>query len=253
MLDGRRGLRATARVWISSAAGSMQASGVALTRLLGPALALAGAVLVGLGCQEAIGPCGTCSGPMVTESRPVGDFDTIAIDLPAEVIIDCACCAPSLTICAQEDLLEQIHSRVHDGRLCLHLSEHTSIPSGNSIVIRARTQCVREIEASGTVHVELRDVDGEDLTVYLSGICGIHGTGSVGDLALRLSGVSNADMGSLRARRVAATVSGVSYGLVRASDQLSANVSGVSVLEYLGNPRVTQCVSGSSSLRRLGP
>ncbi len=52
---------------------------------------------------------------------------------------------------------------------------------------------------------------------------------------------------------ISATISGVSYGLVRASDHLSANVSGVSVLEYLGSPSVTHCVSGASSLRRVGP
>ena len=50
-----------------------------------------------------------------------------------------------------------------------------------------------------------------------------------------------------------ANVSGASYGFVRAGESLLADVNGVSVLEYLGDPRVVSRVDGLSVLRRVGP
>jgi hypothetical protein len=72
-------------------------------------------------------------------------------------------------------------------------------------------------------------------------------------LTLDASGASRWTAGELRGRAVTTNISAASDGLVRASDSLVANASDVSVLEYLGDPRVVSTVDELRTLRRVGP
>ena len=96
-------------------------------------------------------------------------------------------------------------------------------------------------------------VDGEQLALHLSGASSATASGSLRGLELHLSGASWVQAPDLRSRLVAASLSGVSYGLVRASGRLDASLSGASTLEYFGDPVVVSSVSGGSVVRRVGP
>jgi len=99
----------------------------------------------------------------------------------------------------------------------------------------------------------MSDIDTAELAVRLSGAVSASAGGFAGQLTLAVSGASRWTASELRSPDVTANVSGASYGFVRASESLLADVSGASVLEYLGDPRVASRVDGLSVLRRVGP
>ncbi|MDF2761081.1 MAG: hypothetical protein K0S99_3716, partial [Thermomicrobiales bacterium] len=63
------------------------------------------------------------------------------------------------------------------------------------------------------------------------------------------AGYSAADLAS---RIAAVTASGASQVTVNASESLDARVSGASRVEYIGNPAVTQDLSGVGRLTNVG-
>jgi hypothetical protein len=160
--------------------------------------------------------------------------------------------AESLEVSAEDNVLPLVRSEVRGGRLFLSLAANQGLSLTREIVHHVTVRELGELEASGAARVELRGVAEDSLTLRLTGASGVVAEGHCDRLELQLSGASRADIPGLRSRRVLATVSGASHALLRAEEELVANASGASVLEYLGDPLVTSSVSGASVVRRVG-
>jgi hypothetical protein len=192
------------------------------------------------------------SGVVATEARPVAAITAISVDHPARLIVVWGG-AESLEVSAEDNILPLVRSEVRNGRLFLSLAPNPGISLSREIVHRVTVRELEELEASGAARVELRGVAAESISLRLSGASNVSADGRCDGLELDLAGSSRADMPGLRCGRVRAVVSGASHALLRVEDELVANASGASVLEYFGDPRVTSTASGASTIRRVGP
>ncbi len=192
------------------------------------------------------------SGVIATETRPVAGFTAVSVDHPAHVIGVWGA-TESLEVSAEDNILSLVRSEVRGGRLFLSLAPNTGLSASREIVHRVTVRELEELEASGAARVELRGVATESLSLRLSGASSVIADGRCDRLELNLSGSSRAETPGLRSRRALVVLSGASHALLRVEEDLVANASGVSVLEYLGDPQVTSSVSGASVVRRVGP
>jgi len=212
------------------------------------------------GCDHANSPVGVTtttvptlvgSGVIVTVPRPVGDFDSVSVTGPLQVVFE-AGSAPSLEITADDNVVPLVTSEVRGNRLYLGYVSHASFSSRHEVVCRVTAGTVADVEVAGAGSVELRGVALQALRASLSGASSGSAAGTVAQLSLDVSGASRWTSSALASRAVTALVSGSSHAVVRARDTLVATVAGASTLEYLGNPEVTPDVTGLSVLRRIG-
>jgi hypothetical protein len=213
------------------------------------------AALVLSGCADDLtGPCRfePGSGRLVTEARPVGGFDAIAVSSAGQLIVEQAG-VESLEITAEDNVLPFVVSDVRNGRLSLGFATGGGVAATRPVVYRVGVKRLNWIEASGASQVEVSGVDGEHLRLDLSGASSVTARGRVRWLELRASGASRLRARELRSRLATAALSGASHGLLRVDERLEASLSGISILEYLGDPVVSSDVSGGSFVRRVGP
>ena len=211
-------------------------------------------------CDQATGPTINTtplpttvgSGVIVSEARPAEGFAALTVDGPLQVVVE-QTGAESLVITADDNIVPLVTSEVRGGRLFLGYVPRASFSSTRGVVCRVTAAAVRDLGATGAARVEMKGVDLDRLDARLSGASTLEAAGTVERLALDVSGASRWSSAGLGSRTVTAEVTGTSYALVRAGDQLVATVSGVSVVEYVGDPVVTPSVSGLSVLRRVGP
>ena len=96
----------------------------------------------------------------------------------------------------------------------------------------------------GEVSANSIDIDG-------SGASSIELTGNVDDLAVEVSGASDAKLYNLTAKGAILRASGASSIGVTVTEILRANSSGASDINYKGNPNVKESnTSGASNIRR---
>jgi hypothetical protein len=192
------------------------------------------------------------SGVIVSQSRAVAGFGAVTVTGPLRLVIEQAG-SPSLVVTADDNVIPLVQSEVRSGRLVLGFAANTSLTRISDVVCRLAMSEVRDVEASGAARVEMSGIGAGPLGIHLSGATIGSAGGTAEELTLEVSGASRWTASELRTRTVTARVSGASYGLVRASDSLVADVSGVSVLEYFGDPNVVPRVDGLSVVRRVGP
>jgi hypothetical protein len=109
------------------------------------------------------------------------------------------------------------------------------------------------IDASGGSALSIDDLSAASLRVNGSGALDANLAGRVEQEDVSISGA-----GSYRAERLVAThatvsVSGIGNVIVHATDTLGASISGAGVIEYAGNPAVTEHVSGIGRVKRRAP
>lgn len=193
------------------------------------------------------------SGVVVSQSRDASGFTAVTVTGPLRLVLEQAA-SESLEVTAEDNVLPLVQTEVRGDRLFLGLGAHTrSLAITREIVCRVRARQIREVAASGAARVEISGVEGEQLSLTLSGAATAVARGNATRLKLDVSGASRLDAGALLSRDAGAAIDGASYALVRAADSLVVTVSGASVLEYLGDPVVTPVVSGASVVRRVGP
>jgi hypothetical protein len=192
------------------------------------------------------------SGVSATEARPVPDFTAVSVTAPFRVVLAVGG-PPSLEVTADDNVLPLVRSEVRGDTLSLGFTTSISLTRTREIVCRVTLPELRLAEGSGAAVLEAHGASADRLVVRLSGASSGVGSGSVNELTLGLSGASRWNGPTLRARAVAATLSGASLALVRVVDSLRADASGASTLEYLGDPVVVSSVSGASVVRRVGP
>jgi hypothetical protein len=192
------------------------------------------------------------SGVIASQARPVSGFAAVTVSGPIRLVLQ-ESGSESLVVTTDDNVIAVVQSEVRDGRLFLGFVPDTSLTRTSEIVCRVTMREVREVAASGAARLELSGIDSTRLAITLSGATTASAGGVAEELLLEVSGASRWTAGDLHSRAVTASVSGASYGLVRASHALVASVSGASVLEYFGDPDVVRVVDGFSVVRRVGP
>jgi hypothetical protein len=214
------------------------------------------------------------SGKIASETRPVSDFNAVAIRYPADVVIRQGE-SESLTIEADDNLLPQLRTQVSSGRLIIDNSEQNwnkRVNATQPVRITLIVKDLGDLDLSGAGNVRIEGLHTADLKVWISGagelsltdiavttlFCNSSGaasitaTGTADTLTLEISGAGKFLAPDLSTQNADVQISGVGDASVWAKSKLTVDISGAGSVRYYGSPQVTQRISGAGSVNKSG-
>jgi hypothetical protein len=215
------------------------------------------------------------SGVLSTETREVSDFNTLSIEIPAEVTILQGESA-SISLTADDNLLPQIATRLQGELLVIENKEQlwqnrvrptrtiqieltvteikeVDFSSAGVLVVEDYLGESLEISVSGAGDVNLNGVELDVLALRLSGAGDLSAEGEAEQLSLSISGFGSFKGADLRTQSAEVRISGAGDALLWAERELDARISGAGSVRYYGEPEsVSKQISGAGSVRELG-
>ncbi len=207
------------------------------------ALLLGAAVLSG--CGQRFEPH---QGPLVTESREVGNFDSVHLRGSAQLRISVG--EPlELQVQGAEGALKRLDTEVSGNTLRIRTNGKDQMFSGGqgSLVITIKVPKLEALHVGGGNDVRIAGLDGGDVDIEIEGAANLKGMGRVDDLEVRLSGAGRADLRNLVAKDATVIVKGVGSVHVHSTGSLDARMNGVGAILYSGSPAEVH-----TSMRGLG-
>ncbi len=187
------------------------------------------------------------SGNLKTETRDVRGFSSITLSGIGELTF-AQSGTESLTIEAEDNLLPLLTSTVADDRLALGIKG--SVQPTKPIHYTVTLKNFAGVEVSGTGNVTGRQIHANAIKVGIGGAGNVTLAGHATDAVVTLSGTGNYDAAELACDAVSVSMSGMGAGVVQAKDSLDVKISGMGKLEYTGDPKVTQSVTGLGTVRK---
>jgi hypothetical protein len=212
------------------------------------------------------------SGTIVTQTRPIGDLETLVFASEGTVIIAQGE-KPGLEIEADDNLQEYLIVEMDGPTLNIRTQSNIDIEPSQSIVFRIGAPDLATatmtgvgsvtmngwnaphitISITGTVDMDVTDLRATTLDVGLSGVGNLRLTGSVDDQTVEVSGTGSYMAGDLSSNTADVTLSGVGAATVWATERLGTELSGTGSVSYYGSPAVTGGPpSGTGSVTPLG-
>lgn len=207
------------------------------------------------------------SGNVISETREVSGFDEIVLQGSGTVIVDVTG-TESLTIEAEENLLEYLTSDVENGRLELGSDRSISptreivytitvisltgldISGSGDITATGVSGSLLGVEVSGSGSIEVPEPESSSVSVAISGTGDVVLSGTAEELDLSISGSGEYQGDGLVTETADVSVSGSGNAVVNVTERLDARISGSGNVEYLGDPSVNASTTGSGDVSR---
>ena len=224
-------------------------------------------------CDVDLGPGDTVTGrgPVIEETRSVGEFAVVSSATLADVEIVQGE-TERLWITAQENLLRHLETRVENHILYIYTAPGVILQPTEPVVIELEVVDLARIESSGSGdinapildarrlevvssgsgRVDVPSLQADSLIVIGSGSGDITSSGTVLAQRMVLSGSHVVDTRNLEAHEADVTLSGSGPATIRVRDRLRAVLSASGSLRYYGSPTVVQTVTGTGRVTRLG-
>lgn len=210
------------------------------------------------------------SGEVITKSFEVGDFDRLIFSGIGKIIIVQGE-ETSLEVEAESNVIDALKINTSAGRLEIGFkSRFINVIPTKDIVFHLKVKDLKKINLSGAGIIECDNLNVESLSVDSSGVgsikinitasdleIGISGAGKVnlsGEVdtqQLNISGVGSYDAKELVSKDCEISISGAGRAVVNATQTLDIEMSGVGKVDYVGNPSITQNVSGAGSINSI--
>ncbi|MBL8994201.1 MAG: DUF2807 domain-containing protein [Spirochaetia bacterium] len=158
----------------------------------------------------------------------------------------------SLTVQADENLLEYLTTEVSDSRLILGSRNCYPIHPTKEVTYTIVAKDLNRIALSGSGNITANAFGNSKFSIDLSGSGSITASGSSDSLSGDLSGSGHIDTSELKANSVSISIAGSGTATSWCVKSLSAFISGSGRVEYYGRPELSQSISGSGSVRSLG-
>jgi hypothetical protein len=199
--------------------------------LIGSAL-LATASLTGCGDRR------IDRGPMVSETREVGSFDSIAVRGAARIIVRVGT-TQSLTIEGPEKSIRSLTTDVDGDTLYIRSSRKDWVfGSGPSrLVVNVTLPALDELRLEGSNDARLSGFNGGKSRIEIEGAANVEARGRLDELTVHMQGAGRANLRELIASAAKVTVDGVGTVHVNSTDSLDATMNGVGAILYSGTPR----------------
>ena len=215
----------------------------------------------------------TGNGNIVKKDRKVGEYDEVSVAGFMDVDL-VAGKEGTITISADENLMEYIETEVKNGDLKIYIERGKNIkPSkGNKVLITVPFEDINAVSLAGSGDVNTKDViNADDFDVSLAGsgdvnleinaneveskLAGsgdIRLTGKSGSHMCRVAGSGDIHAYDLIAENVEATIAGSGDIKVHCTSKLKARVSGSGDIRYKGSPNKEDSkVAGSGSVSKM--
>jgi Putative auto-transporter adhesin, head GIN domain len=190
------------------------------------------------------------SGVMKTEVRKLEPFTSIVLtDVESSQLIIERTGEETLTVTAEENLLEMFTSEVRDGVLYISFKKGNSF-HGKRPTYKVTVKELRHIHVQGGVAIEASKLESEKLSILIEGAAAGNLSGRVDDLTIEIKGAGVLSAGELKAKRAKVAVHGAGQVTVNASDDLDAEVLGTGIIWYIGAPKLKSSVEGLGWVKR---
>ncbi|HTX71473.1 MAG TPA: head GIN domain-containing protein [Rectinemataceae bacterium] len=209
------------------------------------------------------------NGTIRTELRQLPRFS--ALDLAGTANIHVHRGPQRLQLSMDSNLLPLFVTEVSGSRLKLHFRSGVTISGLTRLDIDISLPELDGVDLSGEARAVIDEFSGasfessisgaaelaavlnyKDMKLGLSGAGAMTLSGNSGTVTMSIDGAGRISARSLRVEGLALQVRGSGYAEVRARDSLTVQVDGMASISYWGNPRLTQRVSGSGSVTRVG-
>ena len=208
------------------------------------------------------------SGNVVSESRPVAEFDRIHLKGAGKVFLTRGE-TPSIEIKTDDNILPVIKTEVTDRKLVISHKNYNPRPTtlnyfitvndlkgiavSGSADITSDSKLVSEnfsadISGSGDMRLEL-EVGNLDSDISGSGT--MRFSGKTDSLAASITGAGNIRAFDMQAKNVSLKITGSGDCEVNASETLNVKITGSGDVKYKGSPQISRKVTGSGKIRSI--
>jgi hypothetical protein len=203
-----------------------------------------------------VGPVAGCSrggsgvrgsGTVKTESRAVAGFTHVTLAGEGDVTITQSG-TESLTVEADDNLLPLITSTVSGPDLTL--TTKGSVQPTKRIHYTVTVKDFSGFDLSGAGNATATQINATAIKVVLSGAGDAKISGQTQSEDVTIAGAGNYQAPELASKTGKVSLNGAGNAVVKVSDALDVRISGVGNLEYIGDPKVTQSISGVGSVRK---
>jgi hypothetical protein len=242
---------------IRSTATTMMLSLLLVAEVAWPGPAAAGEMVVG-------------NGQRTSETRSVGDFQSIAIGDGIDLKLKQAE-STQVTVHGDANVLAWVELGIAaDKTLRVRWKRGTSVRTRSPVVVEVAAPMIRSVAAEGSGAVDIdalkvphfalslsgsgdaraRGLQHDELSVAITGSGDVKLAGESGRVRISISGSGDVDAAQLTASDVTVNIAGSGDAAVQASRALNVSVAGSGHVVYSGAPSVNQAVAGSGSVRR---
>ena len=186
------------------------------------------------------------NGDIQSETRPIGDFATLAASGAYEVTWSHG--APALQITADSNLLKLIETDI-DGKQ-LKIEWEKQMRPTRTIKVRISSSALTGAELNGAVRLNAADMRTSNFVLEANGATRVALKGTLDGIAASMNGASRLDAEELRARVAELSINGAGRADVNASELLRVAVSGAGRVNYSGNPRIEKEINGAGRIKR---
>ncbi len=211
------------------------------------------------------------SGDLITETRDVSNFDSIALSGSGEVVISQGG-GESLTIETDDNVMEHVKAEVVGGTLELGFEEGFNLVDYTRLIFTVGVDDLTSLSISGSGDIESDEIETDRLEATVTGSGDIQiGTLTADEVKARITGSGDMDLtgevaaqdvtisgsgkyraGDLRGESVEVSISGSGDATVWATDSLDVNISGSGSVDYYGRPSMSTSGSGSGNVTNKG-
>lgn len=209
-------------------------------------------------------------GNVVSESRNVRNFDRVRCSF-GELLVTQGD-RESLTVIAEDRLLDRIVSKVRDGTLYLYpknnepfvtfdrIQFQLTVKNLNALnldgVVQVKAEKLKtdrlQLGSTGSAKIAIESLNADILKVDLGGASELSLAGKVTDQMLNFSGGSRYYADLLESQTVALEINGAGEAAVWANDRLDVQINGAGTVNFYGNPDVRQQIRGAGSIQPIG-
>ena len=186
------------------------------------------------------------SGKIASENRNLSEFDTLRLDIRADVTVikgEKAKCV----ITADDNILPMILTKSADK--VLRISAKESYSSRQKVEIAIEIPQLRKVEINGAGRIAVTGVLKERADLVISGSGDITAKGQVKELIATINGSGDLRATDLEAKTATVIINGSGYADVHATASLTAKVNGSGNITYVGTPsKVHTSVNGSGDI-----
>lgn len=178
------------------------------------------------------------TGPVRTETREVGSFDSIEVAGTARLEISVG--SPvSLEVEGRDPFLQRLRTEVHGDTLQIksHRKDWISVGTSPRLTLRISVPKLESLRLEGGNDVQITGFNGGDTEIRIEGAAHLKATGRLDELTVDMMGAGHADLSKLVADDAKVTVSGVGSIFVHPKETLEATMNGVGAILYTGSPR----------------
>jgi hypothetical protein len=191
---------------------------------------------------------GRGSGNVTRETRSVSGFSEVALSGIGNLAIK-QTGSESLAIEAEDNVLPHIQTSVKNNRLTIELDSTTPMLA-KSINYELTVKDLSALQLQGVANIDASDISTDRLNVSTSSTGDLKIAGEANSQAVDVSGAGSYRAQDLATKKATVNVSGPGEAVVNVSDELSAKISGAGSVEYIGNPTVSQNITGPGTVRR---